>query len=184
MKKLQYLTVSVCVSALSACASLNTIDNDPVYSSYQPYTYNEMQYLPPNYTVDIAEYNNGGDSNEMRGSTATVPDSYHVGAYHSPTSAKDRDREWVSSQNPQEYTIEIADDEKAANVAGKLYKAPKTNRMAEIKYNRNGKAYYKGLYGTYKSQEEAQQALNALPEDVKQGAGIKNWNNVQSNVNH
>ena len=49
-------------------------------------------------------------------------------------------------------------------------------------FHRDGKSYYKGLYGSYSSKEEAQKALDALPADVKKEAGIKNWSNVQSNV--
>ncbi len=77
----------------------------------------------------------------------------------------------------------MADGEKASQVAQTLYKAPKNDRMAQIKYQRNGKDYYKGLYGSYDSPEAAQKALDALPPDIKQGAGIKNWSNVQGNLN-
>ena len=54
--------------------------------------------------------------------------------------------------------------------------------MAEIKYQNQGKAYYKGVYGSYPSFDAAQQALNNLPDDVKKGAGVKTWGSVQSSV--
>jgi septal ring-binding cell division protein DamX len=111
-----------------------------------------------------------------------VPDSYHVGEYHSPVSFKDRDKGWVSSQNPQGYTIELADDQKASKVAQKLYKAPKNDRMAQVRYQKNGKPYYKGVYGTYNSPEAAQKALDQLPAELKQGAGVKSWGSVQENL--
>jgi septal ring-binding cell division protein DamX len=111
-----------------------------------------------------------------------VPESYYVGPSHSPVSFKDKDNEWVRSQNPQGYTVEVADDEKASKVAGKLYKLPKNDRMAQIRYQRGGKGYYKGIYGSYDSQEAAQKAMSALPEDVRAGAAVKNWGSVQGNM--
>ena len=106
----------------------------------------------------------------------TVPDSYYVGAYHSPTSHKDVDRNWVNSQNPQGYTIEVAEGERPAQVAGKLYKLPKNDRRAQIKYNKNGKTYYKGVYGSYNNYEDAQKALNNLPIfDLEREEWLKNY---------
>lgn len=55
--------------------------------------------------------------------------------------------------------------------------------MAQVKYYQNGKTHYKGLYGTYDSQEAAQKALESLPPEIKQGAGIKDWGSVQGNLN-
>jgi hypothetical protein len=171
--KIKLITVGLCVINLSSC----TMNEDNYTTSYQTYTYDETQLNPQgNYQM-----NNYGYQNQSSQSVF-VPDSYHVGEYHSPVSFKDRDRNWVKSQNPQGYTIEVADDEKASHVAQKLYKAPKSDRMAQVKYQRNGKAYYKGLYGTYDNAEAAQKALDALPPEMKQGAGVKNWGNVQGNL--
>lgn len=174
MKKLRLLVISLSAGCLSAC---NTTTNETVYTAYQPYKYEDMQYYTQTYSGG-ADYSGENYPREE----VTVPDSYHVGAYHSPTRAKDRDKNWVSSQNPQGYTIMIAEDEKPSKVAGKLYQLPKNDRMAEIKYQRDGKNYYQGVYGSYSSQEEAQKALDALPAEVKQQAGVKNWNSVQSNI--
>lgn len=174
MNRLQRLVIGLGAGALCSC----TVNDSPDYSQYEAYNYSELQYSQT-YDVNPDNYS----QYPITGSgMVTVPESYHVGAYHSPTRAKDRDRNWVSNQNPQGYTIEIANDQKAAKVASKLYRAPKNDRMAEIKYQQNGSTYYKGLYGSYNSYEDAQKALNALPEDLKQGAGIKNWGSVQSNM--
>lgn len=145
--------------------------------SYNTYTYNNSQLYPP---ADYNTVNTYQSSFPQR--NVSVPDSYHVGEFHSPVSFKDRDRTWVTNQNPQGYTIEVADDEKASQVAQKLYKTPKNDRMAQVKYQRDGKAYYKGVYGTYPDAESAQKALNALPPEIKQGAGVKNWGSVQNNL--
>lgn len=174
MNRLQYLIMSLGAGVLCSC----TVDDSPDYSQYAAYNYSELQYTQ-SYDANPDMYS----QYPMSGSgMVTVPESYHVGANHSPTPAKDSDKNWVSNQNPQGYTIEIAQDQKAAKVASTLYKAPKNNRMAEIKATKNGSTYYKGLYGSYPSYEEAQKALNSLPDDIKQGAGIKNWGSVQSNM--
>jgi septal ring-binding cell division protein DamX len=102
---------------------------------------------------------------------------------HAPSSHTDRDKEWVNNQSAESYTIELADGDQAAEVAKTLYKAPKKERMAEIKYQRAGKTYYKGLYGTYPNYEAAQEALKSLPEDMKQKAGVKPWSSIQRSVN-
>ncbi|KGP63032.1 hypothetical protein EP47_00610 [Legionella norrlandica] len=171
--RIKYLALSIFVMNLSSCM----VYEDTYTSGYQVYTYDYSQLYPQTY---YTMHNDSYDYRPAQG--VVVPDSYHVGEYHSPVSFKDRDKSWVHNQNPQGYTIELADDEKAALVAQKLYKAPKNDRMAQVRYHRNGKAYYKGLYGTYDSPEAAQKALESLPPEVKQGAGIKNWGSIQGNL--
>ena len=170
------ISICLCISGLSAC----TTDDTSTYTTaqpYQPYTYSGTQLYPESYE------NTGYTEPPQTSSTVEVPETYHVSASHSPTPHTDVDREWINSQNAQGYTIELADGDKASQVAGALYKAPKNERTAEVKYQHDGKTYYKGLYGTYPSREAAQQALDALPADAKPNAGIKTWGNVQSGVN-
>lgn len=164
------------LSALNLCSCMMT-DNEGYSPSYQTYTYDNSQLYPQTgYTYDSSYRYSSSDQ------MVTVPNSYHVGEYHSPVSFKDRDKTWVSDQNPQGYTIELAEGEKAAQVAQKLYKTPKNDRMAQVKYQANGKAYYKGVYGTYPDAASAQKALDSLPTDVKQGASVKNWSSLQQNL--
>ncbi len=172
--KTRVLSICLCISGLSSCTTI-----------YGPKTYTNYQYSAESTTQLYSDgYSDGGYySDSYQEKTVVVPESYHVGVNHSPTPHTDRDKDWVNSQNSQSYTIELADDEKASAVANTLYKAPKSERMAEVKYQRDGKAYYKGVYGTYPSYEAAQEALKALPEDVKQKAGVKTWGSVQSGVN-
>lgn len=175
--KIKVLIAGFCGINLCSCM----IYDDSQSANYQTYAYDNSQLYPQtNYTISDAGY--AGYRTQPSEGTVTVPDSYHVGEYHSPVSFKDRDKTWVSSQNPQGYTIEIAEGEKASQVAQKLYKTPKNDRMAQVKYQQNGKAYYKGVYGTYPDAESAQKALDALPPEIKQGAGIKNWGSVQNNL--
>jgi len=171
MIKTRILVVSLGVVSLSACMTDNIGSYDNNLNTYQG------SYLYPE------GYDNAGDVNQVSSKqTVVVPESYHVSALHGPTSPKDLDKTWIDSQNPQSYTIELADSDKPSQVASALSKAPKNEHMAEVKYQNQGKTYYKGLYGTYPSYDAAQQALKVLPDDVKQGAGVKAWENVQRSV--
>lgn len=164
-----------CILNLTSCM----VQDEANYSaSYQTISYNSSPYYPmSDYSTSDAGYRYQTGSTEV-----TVPDSYHVGAFHSPTSFKDRDKTWVSGQNPQGYTIALAEGEKAAQVAKTLYKTPKTDRTAQVKLQQNGKAYYKGLYGSYPDAASAQKALDALPDDVKKGAAVTTWGSIQGGV--
>ncbi|MBA2648512.1 MAG: SPOR domain-containing protein [Legionella sp.] len=124
------------------------------------------------------------DFNYQRPETQAVevPESYHVNSISTPVSFRERDNSWVRSQNPQKYTIEIANGEKASEVAQKLSQTPKNDRMAQVKYKNNGKTYYKGVYGTFDDEAAAQKALDGLPSDLKQSAGVKDWGAIQGSV--
>lgn len=171
--KQQLLSICICVACLPACTT-----------SYTPKVFGDYQYSSDTTTQLYSDgYAGGGyfvDSYSEK--PVTVPESYHVGVDHSPIPHTDRDKTWVTSQNAQTYTIELADGEKASDVANALHKAPKSERMAEVKYQRDGKTYYKGVYGSYPNYESAQEALKTLPEDIKQKAGVKAWGSVQNGI--
>ena len=173
LANIKFLSVGLCAISLSACM----IDGTNSSNDYHSYEAQPSTLYPDGYDTNVG-YGYPTESKKE----VVVPESYHVGAYHSPTSSKDIDRTWVSNQNPQGYTIEVADDQKASRVAGTLQKTPKNEHTAEVQYQRNGQVSYKGLYGTYPSQEAAEQALSKLPEDVKQNASVKTWSNVQNNI--
>lgn len=179
LNTIKFIILSIVTCSLTAC-----IYNEGSFGSYQPYRVEKPVNLPPQTYQNYNEYNYQSPAVERPESKkqVVVPETYHMSQYQSPQSHKDRDRRWVETQNPQGYTIEVADSDKAYEVAGKLYKAPKSQRMAEIKYQQNGAQHYKGVYGSYSSYEEAERALNNLPEDVKATAKIRTWNNVQNNV--
>ncbi len=172
-KKIKLILVTLCALELAGCMTYEEASDD----NYRNYVYNDNRI-----NTQFTGYDAGITYRPEATSAVSVPDSYHVGEYHSPVSFKDRDRNWVSNQNPQGYTIEVADDEKASLVANKLYKTPKNDRMAQVKYQRDGKDYYKGVYGNYPDAQSAQKALDALPAEIKQGAGVKNWGSVQQNL--
>lgn len=176
MRTISKLSFVVISGLLGGCM----VDDSNTYQTYPVYNYERVNYYPDSSSGGSVY----GNMQELPGEKANinVPDSYHVGAYHSPQRAKDRDVSWINNQNPQGYTIQLADDEKASYVANKINQAPKNEHTAEIKYQQGGKNYYKGLYGSYNSQQEAKSALESLPNEVKQGAGIQQWNAVQSQV--
>lgn len=177
------IAVAISSVALSACSNFYPTNYT---SAFQSTNKNAAIQLYPD------GYDNGGayaPSPVPKTTSALSPinpvvgssETYHVSSNMQPQqSFKIRDNSWVKSQNPQGYTIELATDEKAAPVASVLQQAPKNERMAEVKYQQGGKNYYKGVYGTYPSYQAAQQALNNLPENLKQNAGIKTWGSIQS----
>lgn len=152
-----------CTSFLNQPSYEQTENYDNYYSQEQDESYTGGQFVP-------------------RARHVTVPETYHTSQGRSPTSHKQKDKSWVKTQNPNTYTIEIADDNNPATVAKKLFKAPKDHRMAQIKYDKNGKKHYTGVYGSFKSKEEAQKALEKLPAEVKAKAGIEQWSKVQTKV--
>lgn len=202
--KKKQIGLLLCTVTLSACGVMNPSGQADYYA---PYSFGQTQQTttaplyPDGYDTsggtypdgsDYPDYNksnNNGTSNNGNGAyvpgsrkVVKVPEGYHVGSDHSPASFKDREKSWVNRQNPQNYTILLDDNEKASEVASTLQKAPKDARKAEIKYERGGKRYYKGVYGTYPSYESAQKALNSLPDDLKQNAGVKTWGSVQAST--
>lgn len=169
LSKIRHLGLFLGISTITACTSYST-------SNYQPYQYS-IEYTE-RYLTEYQSSPYVPDEYEASKSVA-VPESYHIGPNHSPISHQNLDKAWINKQKPEDYTIELADGDKAAEVANTLYKAPKSDRVAEIKYQKDGKTYYKGLYGSYPSLEAAQQALSTLPDEVKQKAGVQTWSSVQ-----
>ena len=176
MRKSYYLLLSPILLSV-ACVPKN--ESSPYYQSYS-HSYYSSQSEASYYS----NWDGASNYNETYSESkpVEVPESYHLGAYRSPPSARENDKTWVSKQNPEHYTVEIADDEKAALVAKKLNQAPKQNTTAEVPYQREGKAYYKGLNGSYQTAEEAQKSLDSLPPELKAGAKIKTWNSIQPNM--
>lgn len=173
---IKIISIGLSALTLSSCGMVEETSYRPVY------TYN---INPAYYEVDSQYYQGGYRSSSYLyedKKQVNVPDSYHVGQTRSPLSFKEVDRTWVKGQNSQGYTIEISDGDNPSQVAQTLYKAPKNERMGQVKYQRDGKVYYKGLYGSYDSPEAAKKALDALPADIKQNAGVKNWGTVKSAV--
>ena len=141
----------------------------PAYSYYdatQPYTLNNYNTINYDYSYPKSQ-------------AVAAPETYNVNNFRTPISFKESDQNWVTSQNPQGYTIELAEGDKASKVAQVLYKTPKNNRTAQVQYERDGKTYYKGVYGSYGTATEAQKALNGLPPEIRNSASVVHWGSVQ-----
>ncbi len=178
--KTRITAIALCTASLSACMMNGTNSNNSNY--YLPENPQTTPLYPEGYESVNTYVSPQPQPIPQADHEVQVPETYHISSTHSPTSAKEVDKTWVTTQNPHGYTIELAEGDKASSVARVLYQAPKNERTAEVKYQRFGKAYYKGLYGSYPNYEAAQQALNELPADVKQNAHIKNWSSVQSGL--
>ena len=172
----RFIGFSLCCMGLSACSN---------YAQFDFEHYKSPAKSDPGIQLYPDGYDNGGAYAPAGAEKkpVDVPDSYHVNATQAPVSFKNRDKGWISTQNPQGYTIELANDEQASQVANALQKAPKDERTAEVEYAQDGKKHYTGVYGTYPSYEAAQQALSALPEDAKKSANIRTWGSIQNNLN-
>ncbi len=173
LKTIRNLSVVFSVLGLSGCFfdGVNHQDENTTYQSYQTLP-NNMLY-PDSYEA-ISDRGN----RPVSSGAVVVPQTYHL-SMGNPEASKNVDKTWVSSQNAQAYTIELATDSKASKVASTLYKAPKQERSAEVKTTQGT---YTGVYGTYPSYEAAQAKLNNLPEDIKQDAKITTWGQVQSHL--
>lgn len=168
----------IVVGGLAGCSAYDSYDS----SNYSNIIY-EDRYHSPNYQnhAQPGAYNQSYPQ-DIAQPQVEVPNSYHVGERHSPVSHKSRDKRWVYQQNPGGYTIEVASGAKATSVASKLHGAPRQNRRAQVTYQQNGQTLHQGLYGSYSTYEEAQQALSGLPNNLKSSARIKQWSNVQNQL--
>ncbi len=171
---IKYTSIFISICTLCACSTYNSPSG---YPSYRPNMDHGTELYPEGYenTGNYADY-------PLQKQPVSVPESYHVSATHAPVKPKDIDHQWIRSQNASNYTIEVADGDKPANVANTMLKVPKNDRMAEVKYQQGDKTLYKGVYGSYPTKEAAEQALQQLPADVKSNAQIKSWSSVQSVV--
>ena len=173
LNHIKHIGAFISLCSLCACSSFNsgTYSNNPPIQSYP-----DTSLYPEGYE------NTGGDPDPQAINLVSVPESYHLGAYHPPAKHTDVDSQWVNSQNSTAYTIAVAQDTKASSVANTLLTVPKNERMAEIKYQQGSETVYKGIYGSYPTKEAAEQALNALPDNIKQQAHIESWDGIQKSV--
>lgn len=181
--KTKMVVVAMMALGLSACSGWYS-DGPDYNKTYHSKRDSSIQLYPDGYDNGGAYApTQGVSSKKSDGMMDDASNTSSVPAVPATTSFKARDGSWVGKQNPQGYTIELSNGENASEVASSLQKAPKSEPGAEVKYHKDGKQYYKGVYGSYPTYEAAQQALNGLPEDVKKGASVKTWGNIQS-LNH
>ena len=183
--KLKGAVVALMIGCLSLVSCKQRYGQPYSNYGYADYQYGNYQmYSDPEYSMytDYQERNNYYQRNQNSGMAqpVEVPESYHVGSYRSPVSHRNRDNNWVNQQNPRKYTIQLSEGRKPSSVARVLTRAPKRNRTATVKSFNNGQAYFRGVYGSYSSYEDAKRALDTLPEEVKNQATIKSWGSVQN----
>jgi hypothetical protein len=175
MKRSYWLSaITVSVLSLSGCQW----GSDSPYASH-PYAYGD-NYYNPHTNGQLNDTFQGGTGRRPYYGTPQVPETYHLGGKRSPDNFKSVDSNWVNSQNPNGYTIELSNSDKPAEVARQLTETPKLERTAQVKYEKDGKTYYRGVYGTYPTKEAAEAALKKLPENIRSKADVNQWNKVQS----
>ncbi len=158
------LLVSTCLLLLNACSNLTPTPqgvHEMVYPIDNPYA-QEYQDNPSTPARPLPQFVN----------TAEAPQTQ--------MSAKHVDLSWVEAQEPQHLTILLNSDSNPLNVSQSLMKVPKDKRSAALKYQDRGQAQYAGIYGSFQDQNEAQQALQQLPEELRPQAKIVNWQQLQT----
>ena len=163
---------------LSAC-TIDGTDNSDSYWDFYSSSPDRNQPYPEGYDTLVYEKPIKPLPNRYGTQRVSVPESYHLGMNSTPVASKDEDKRWIDGQNPQGYTIEVAEDSKPAAVANTLQKTPKNERAAEVQSQHGS---YLGVYGSYPTREAAENKLNGLPDDIKRNAKIKNWQNIQNDM--
>lgn len=83
-----------------------------------------------------------------------------------------RREQWVMSQNPENYTLQIGSVTSEKDMQKFLRQTGVEQRTAYIQVEIDGVTRYNALYGVYASYEEAQQAAEGLPPTLRQ---VKPW---------
>lgn len=154
------------IGVLSACSTVtvpNAETKEYIYPVNSPYD-REMLAKPVN------EYTESKPLPTFV-KTAEVPQRQ--------VSAKNIDVTWVQQQNPGALTILVATEEQALPVGMALTQTPKDQRSAALRYERNGRMQYSGVYGSYSDKEAAEQAIQNLPESLKNNARVVSWSEMQ-----
>lgn len=167
---MKYTGVIIGTLTLIGCSAFN-----PPFHPFHTYNDHGTELYPEGYENTVATIDNSPQE-------VDVPASYHMSAYHHPASPKDVDLQWVHAQSSTGYTIEIAESDKPSVVANSLQLAPKIQRRAEVEYQIGSRTLYKGVYGSYSTMDEAQQALQSLPTALQSNARITSWGSVQSTI--
>ena len=158
------------LSILAACNTTNPpeqieVPTYPIPDAQQFPEYEEPIAIEPTVTLPVINVSE----------SETIPESV-------PTSSKNVDTDWVQQQSPAQYTLLIANGTSAASVAMTLHNAPKSAHMAEVKTQNHGVINYLGVYGSYATYTEAQQAVIDLPESMQAGVTIKTWAEIQQSL--
>lgn len=170
MQKLIWCYPLLLCMGLNACVQSN-LSSESRGSSY---VYDE-EYGSPTLGYETVDFGDGYVQNEPTQHSVTRLAQRPVPVAHG-------DKDWVMTQAPNHYTIQMAKSDKPQSVAKALFSAPKRARMAQVQTHQWGGQVYQGLYGSYSNQADAEQALQSLPETVRQQAKIVSWSSVQNQL--
>lgn len=179
MPYLRMLMLIVLAALLSACSWSGWFS--PNYQSNRNGSSGNNYYHPYDYGTDTA-HSYKRDAPRSRPFRPPAP-SYHFAVTPTPQKHTTVDKDWIHSQHGTGYTIQVADDNDPSRVADVLHKAPKTGRMTQYKYKDGETTRYGGTVGSYATKEEAEQAMQRLPETMRGTATVQQWDGIQSKVN-
>lgn len=171
MHKLTWCYPLLFCVGLTACVQ-NTVSTGAGGTS--SYVYDE-EYGSPTLGVETVDFGDGYVFNDSAKTTVNRFAQRPVPVAHS-------DKDWVMTQSPDHYTIQMAKSDKPQSVAKTLFAAPKRARMAQVQTHQWGGQVYQGLYGSYTSQADAEEALQQLPDAVRQHAKVVPWSSVQNTL--
>ncbi|MCX7116068.1 MAG: hypothetical protein NTW08_09215 [Gammaproteobacteria bacterium] len=164
--------VSSCV--LAGCGTMN--DSALAVDPYH-YPYNSPSTTMP--TDSVFQQFSDGSTPDSNWTASFDNEDLKTKTMHArvmPSSAHQHDRDWVSAQPVNAYTIQIAQHAQSTQVAKVLHDTPKTARMAEVA-TANG---YVGVFGTYQTKEDAAQAMQSLPESIRKEARVTPWQEIHA----
>ncbi len=78
-----------------------------------------------------------------------------------------RDTDWLMSQGPQLFTIQVLGTENEALLRQQIKNSGLTNKVAYYKKNRDGSAWFSLIYGSYASRDAALAASQSLPASLR-----------------
>lgn len=76
-------------------------------------------------------------------------------------------QEWVAAQNPNYYTLQLASSTNQALIQKYYSENDLTGKAGYYRSRRAGEDWYALVYGAYPSVQDAKEAIDNLPEDLK-----------------
>ena len=94
-----------------------------------------------------------------------------------------RDRDWISNQDPRQFTVQLISGENEAAVVRFIRKHHIEKQAAYYSTMRSGKTWYSVVYGNFPNHNAARQALSRLPRVLRRDSPrIRNFQGIQAQL--
>jgi septal ring-binding cell division protein DamX len=94
-----------------------------------------------------------------------------------------KDTAWVWSQNPAEFTIQLAGASDEASLEAVMARLALPGELAVVQSQRNGQPWYTLVYGRFATKDAAQGTVSRLPATLKKsGPWIRQFSALQSEI--